>query len=272
MRLPDSDGATGEKQSVSVKAEQQRLSGQAGLLIVAERRDFIRGCLGCWLGSACGEFTILAVPDVEASLTEDHLSKAAVALLGVATSDDEGWLITELKFLREKSASLPIVMLLETDETDTIRGLVTQFGIQGIIPNSSNMLVAAAAIHLVIAGGRYFPDERTQGRQPTPRSIGHTPRVAGPPANGKLTQREEAVLSLLGHGSQNKIIAHRLGMSISTTKAHVHSIIRKFGVQNRTEVVVAAQGVRLQRSRPDREMHRAVAPGSDTQPFAGESA
>ena len=49
----------------------------------------------------------------------------------------------------------------------------------------------------------------------------------------------------LAVGAQNKIIAYRLGMSMSTVKAHMHSIIRKLRVRNRTEAVVAARAMEL---------------------------
>lgn len=62
-------------------------------------------------------------------------------------------------------------------------------------------------------------------------------------ASARLTPREEAVLSVLASGAQNKIIAYQLSMSLSTVKAHVHSIIQKLKVRNRTEVVVAAQNM-----------------------------
>ena len=47
------------------------------------------------------------------------------------------------------------------------------------------------------------------------------------------------MLELLEHGLPNKIIAYRLEMAQSTVKAHVHSIIAKLNVRNRTEAAVA---------------------------------
>ena len=54
-----------------------------------------------------------------------------------------------------------------------------------------------------------------------------------------LTVREAEVLALLSTGTPNKIIAHGLGLSESTVKLHIHHIIRKLGVSNRTEAAVA---------------------------------
>ncbi|MFD1342549.1 response regulator transcription factor [Litorisediminicola beolgyonensis] len=51
----------------------------------------------------------------------------------------------------------------------------------------------------------------------------------------KLTAREFEVLSLAAHGRQNKIIADALDLSEHTVKLHMHHIIKKLGVRNRTE-------------------------------------
>lgn len=51
----------------------------------------------------------------------------------------------------------------------------------------------------------------------------------------ELTTREREVLHMVSKGSQNKIIAAELGLSENTVKIHLHNIIRKLGVCNRTQ-------------------------------------
>jgi DNA-binding NarL/FixJ family response regulator len=50
--------------------------------------------------------------------------------------------------------------------------------------------------------------------------------------------REAEVLCLLSKGQPNKIIAHRLDLAESTIKLHIHHIISKLGVSNRTEAAI----------------------------------
>ena len=50
-----------------------------------------------------------------------------------------------------------------------------------------------------------------------------------------LTEREREILERVARGNQNKIIAADLGLSEHTVKIHLHNIIRKLGVHNRTE-------------------------------------
>ncbi len=94
--------------------------------------------------------------------------------------------------------------------------------------------------------GRLLPGQRSVPQHEAEVS------VAGPSKPDrvlqKLTDRERKVLSLVAQGKQNKVIADELDMSEHTVKLHVHHIIAKFGVRNRTEVVsqflsrVSAQG------------------------------
>jgi len=56
-----------------------------------------------------------------------------------------------------------------------------------------------------------------------------------------LTPREEEVLSLVGAGLANKLIAQRLGISEKTVKAHLTSIFQRIGVSDRTQAALWAR-------------------------------
>jgi DNA-binding NarL/FixJ family response regulator len=55
-----------------------------------------------------------------------------------------------------------------------------------------------------------------------------------------LSEREMEVLNLVVEGKSNKEIASILGISHQTVKNHITSILRKFGVEDRTQAVVYA--------------------------------
>ena len=56
----------------------------------------------------------------------------------------------------------------------------------------------------------------------------------------KLTDREIEVLGLIVEGMQNEQIAKKLVITLSTAKAHVHNILQKLCVENRTQATITA--------------------------------
>jgi DNA-binding NarL/FixJ family response regulator len=211
------------------------------VLILVERREFIRGCLTCWLDKHCGEIAAMPVADVESVLRPDLLSRSVAAVIGMEPSEQHDWLYSQIAWLRARHTRLPIILVVESDQTQAASDLAAQLNLQGYIPTFSSLEVAAAAIHLVVAGGSYFP--RPHSEEPRQRELllGREELAAGRVRIAELTARERGVLGLLGSGMPNKVIAHRLGMSLSTVKAHVHHIIRKLKVGNRTEVALLVQ-------------------------------
>jgi DNA-binding NarL/FixJ family response regulator len=61
-----------------------------------------------------------------------------------------------------------------------------------------------------------------------------------PPTN--LTPREQQLGSLVAQGLANKEIAERLNLSVQTVKNHVHSILRKTQVKNRSALARCLEG------------------------------
>ena len=64
--------------------------------------------------------------------------------------------------------------------------------------------------------------------------------VRAPESPEALTERETEVLKLVARGKANKQIAGSLFVEEKTVKAHVSSILRKLGVQSRTQAAVRA--------------------------------
>ena len=58
----------------------------------------------------------------------------------------------------------------------------------------------------------------------------------------KLTKREQEILALLAKGYLYKEIADQLGISLSTVRAHLHTVYEKLHVQSRTQAVVKFLG------------------------------
>ncbi len=84
------------------------------------------------------------------------------------------------------------------------------------------------------AGGRWeISSKRGEGTTVRARFLLTT-------SSAVLTQREREVLRLLVEGLTNRAIAERLSVSIETIKSHVHHIMQKMRVNDRTQAAVVA--------------------------------
>jgi DNA-binding NarL/FixJ family response regulator len=55
----------------------------------------------------------------------------------------------------------------------------------------------------------------------------------------KLTSRQNQILDMVtNRGASNKMIAKTLNISESTVKLHIGTILKKFGVRNRTQLAI----------------------------------
>ena len=135
-----------------------RLAPRPTRLIVAERRDFFRGCLSHWLGQFSDEFQTLAVPDVETAENEGPVLEAAAILIGAGRAERaDGWLSRQVEWLRARCPEVPIALLMEAPDPSESRAVETisrQLGVQGCITTSTSPNVAVAALRLVAAGGQ----------------------------------------------------------------------------------------------------------------------
>ncbi len=209
--------------AADARAEASRGRAVSGrdVLIIVEPRELVRGWMFCWLERQ-RDFEVVATADLAGVSV---LERAAAVVVGVGLSRQwSGWTDSQVASVRENLPATPIILIVESDHRSEVSGLVSRLGLQGVIPTSSSIEVAAAVIRQVVAGGRFLPyDADDRARLP------------------KLTRRQEAVLEQLASGAPDKIIALRLGMSVNTVKAHVRAIIAKFQVRNRTQAVLAAR-------------------------------
>jgi two-component system nitrate/nitrite response regulator NarL len=139
--------------------------------------------------------------------------------------------------LRECARNSKIVAFaLAETESEVIAW--AEAGICGYIPRSTPLSGVVEMLHFIdqgeqvcrtrIAAGmlRWIAENSMHGKPPG-RAGGHT----------SLTAREHEVAHLIGTGLSNKEIARRLGISLATTKSHVHSILVKLGVARRVLAV-----------------------------------
>ena len=97
--------------------------------------------------------------------------------------------------------------------------------------------MAAAAIRAAYAGRSVLAPSAAQALAETASQ--------SPGPGHDLTEREREVLALLVLGKSNLEIADDLGVTLSTARFHVSTILSKLGVANRTQAAALAVKLRL---------------------------
>ena len=140
-----------------------------------------------------------------------------------------------LAYMRSNHASLPTVVVSAMDESSVIWRAI-QHGASGFIPKSSPIRTIETAIHCILQGEVWLPDDIDPHNA---ELNSEESRIAD--AISSLTPHQFRVLMMLGEGLLNKQIAYQLGVSEATIKAHVTAVLRKMKVTNRTQAVLAIQ-------------------------------
>jgi len=147
------------------------------------------------------------------------------------------------------AAALPqaSVIALAIAETEENVLAWAEAGIAGYVPNTASVDDLVSLIFQIRRGEQPCPKNivgsllRRLGAQERIERMGraaYAGRAAKPaPATAALTRRELEISRLIATGLSNKDIARRLGISLGTTKSHVHNLLGKLSLQRRAEVM-----------------------------------
>lgn len=171
---------------------------------------------------------VSTITEVETALRERRFD---LVLLDLMLPDVNG--LSGLAMVRSVSPTTPVAIVSGRDDMVTIRqGLA--LGAKGFISKSAKIDEMIAAIRVLLAGGRWFPDTAMT-------DDGDTEADALARRLGELSTAQLRVLRAIAGGQQNKQIAYELGLAEPTIKSHLAAIFRKLGVANRTQAVLAFQ-------------------------------
>lgn len=134
--------------------------------------------------------------------------------------------------VREKFPDVPVVVISASEDNEVIARTLA-LGASGFIPKSTSGNEMAKAISEVLEGEQWVPADFTMPQQ-SQEDIELAARI------NDLTEQQFNVLIELKEGHLNKQIAFGMEISEATVKAHVTAILRKLGVNNRTQAVILA--------------------------------
>jgi DNA-binding NarL/FixJ family response regulator len=205
-------------------------------VLVADDHPLYRDALRNLVCAAFDDVEVSECEDIASALRCLREGTVDLVLLDLSMPDADG--LDGLRQLRDASPATPVIICSAHDDPALVRESF-RLGVSGYLPKSSGTEVTRHALQLVRSGGVYVPSEalietvvkdlssETGGNKGTNRS------------GADLTPRQLAVLALLEKGMSNKAIARELDIGEITVKAHVSAILRKLGVDNRVQAVLA---------------------------------
>ncbi|WP_351224550.1 response regulator transcription factor [Streptomyces sp. NPDC002133] len=174
----------------------------------------------------------------EQALARGPALRPHVAVLDVRLPDGDG--ITVCRDLRSRMPDLACLMLTSFDDEDALLDAIMA-GAAGYVLKQIKGSDLVSAVRTV-ATGQSMLDPATTAR------LMHTlrdPEAAHPAEDERLavlTDRERAVLDLIGEGLTNRQIGKKLYLSEKTVKNHISRLLSKLGVERRVQAaVIAAQ-------------------------------
>jgi DNA-binding NarL/FixJ family response regulator len=188
--------------------------------------------------------TLKAVAGIERIETADRLATAIarldtepapdIVVLDLNLPDVNGF--DGLIWLKQAAPAVPVLVVSSLADNRAIDACM-RVGAIGFVPKHSRREMFRAAFDAIREGRPYFPDGYDQPPEPRLRPHRRGDALA---RLGLLTRQQSKILQLICEGMLNKQIAYELSIAETTVKAHVTAIMRKLGVQSRTQAVLMA--------------------------------
>ena len=127
-----------------------------------------------------------------------------------------------------------ILVLTSYAEDDLVLKAIDA-GALGYLMKDASPEELVSTIHSVNLGHMSLPPDLAR------KVLLHSQQPPAGPLDNQLTAREMDVLGCVARGYSNKQIAVELSVSTSTVRTHVSNLLRKLGLENRTQLSIYAR-------------------------------
>lgn len=142
--------------------------------------------------------------------------------------------------IKQQYPNLPVLVLTSRTQKSLIARLI-EAGAQGYCLKGVAAETLILAIRSVVAGASWWDASATAEIRAT---IGNSSVVVAEDTSSQLvsplTRREQEILALIALGKTNQEIATTLYITSGTVRVHVHAILSKLGVHDRTQAAQLA--------------------------------
>ena len=143
--------------------------------------------------------------------------------------------------IKDRMPDVPVLVISAESSNETIQTLMAA-GAAGFVPKDASPKILQSALTNVCEGHKFLPPGYTQphvkaGDELTAQQIAQ--KIAD------LTPQQGRIMRLICAGKPNKQIAYELSLAEATVKAHITALLRRLGVNNRTQAAVLVKSASL---------------------------
>ncbi len=141
--------------------------------------------------------------------------------------------------LRSRLPDTPILVISSLASVELVQSLLAE-GAAGFLSKDASAPILKTALADIAAGRKFVPKTYriAQGGAARPAGAGH-------PTLAALTPQQQRIMKLICAGKPNKQIAYELSLAEATVKAHITALLRRLGVQNRTQAAVLVESAQM---------------------------
>lgn len=142
--------------------------------------------------------------------------------------------------IKQMSPALPLLILTSHTQKALINRII-EVGAQGYCLKGAPSRTLILAIQSVAAGASWWDSAATTEIRATfENNSSAVPASDSNKSISVLTRREQEILALIADGKTNQEIAQMLYIAPGTVRVHVHAILQKLNVRDRTQAAVIA--------------------------------
>ena len=178
------------------------------------------------------DFTVSAeVGRIEEYLKLEKTTEDVILLNGEVTPED-------VVKLHKARGDAHLVIMADQMDVDHLRRFFT-VGVDGYLLRSLSSTAFVSSIRLVALGEKVFPSELAM--MISSSNVFHQFFLSDEDEESTdLSDRETEIIRILSEGASNKVIANKLLITEATVKVHLKSILRKLGLENRSQAAIWA--------------------------------
>ena len=145
--------------------------------------------------------------------------------------------ISGFESLRDRVPDTPILVISSLTSVEIVAALMEK-GAAGFLPKDASSQVLKSALFDVSTGRKFVPKsyQTASTAQASDTLCGKSQSKIS-----ELTPQQARIMKLICAGKPNKQIAYELNLAEATVKAHITALLRRLGVQNRTQAAVLVE-------------------------------